>query len=284
MSQTVIGLFDTPASAERVKQQLITEGHSPESIRVLSNESEGFAEGAMAQARATSSAGTGMVASVKNFFQSLASPGSNEEEFYTRGVSAGGALVAVTVADERVESVASLLEVSGAREVSENTAGGVGGTGDTYRETPVTETGNTYGGTATANTGETTIPVLEENLQVGKRQVQRRGVRIYSHVTERPVEEQVRLREEHVRVQRNPVNRPASEADFNALQGGSIELTETAEEAVVAKQARVVEEVVVGKDATERTETVTDKVRRTEVEVEQIPGETISKGKSAGKR
>lgn len=270
MSQTVIGLFETPASAERVKQQLIAEGYSPANIRILSNENDGFAEGAVSQVRTTGSAGTGIVASVKNFFQSLATSDSSEEEYYTRGVSAGGALLAVTVEDERVESVASLLEVSGAREVSEGTATTAAGTGGAPRRATGVETGNTA------------IPIVQEELHVGKRQVQRGAVRIYSHLRETPVEEQVRLREEHIRVQRNPVNRPASEADFEALKGGTIELTETAEEAVVAKQARVVEEVTVGKDVTERTETVKDKVRRTEVDVEQIPGDTIGKANSAG--
>jgi uncharacterized protein (TIGR02271 family) len=272
MSQTVIGLFETPASAQRVKQQLITEGYSPDSVRVLSNESEGFTQGAVSQAGIGSSAEKGIVGSVKSFFQSLASPDSSDEEYYTRGVSAGGALVAVTVDDERVESVASLLEVSGAREVSESAGAPSSGRAGVSR------------GTSDIETGDTAIPILEEELQVGKRQVQRRGVRIYSHVTATPVEEQVRLREEHVRVQRNPVNRPVSEADADAFRERTIELTETAEEAVVGKQARVVEEVTVGKDVTERTETVRDKVRRTEVELEEVPGEaTIAKGKSAGK-
>jgi uncharacterized protein (TIGR02271 family) len=272
MSQTVMGLFETPATAERVKQQLIAEGYSPESIRVLSNENDGFAEGAVSQARTTSSSGTGVIGSIKNFFQSFASPDTSDEEYYTRGVSAGGALLAVTVQDERVESVASLLEVSGAREVNEGTTGSAS-------ETP----GVAHRGASGIETGGTIIPVVEEELHVGKRQVQRGGVRVYSHVTERPVEEQVRLREEHVRVQRNPVDRPASAADFEAFKEGSIELTETAEEAVVAKQARVVEEVRVGKDVTERTQTVKDKVRRTEVDVEQLPSETTPKAKSAGK-
>jgi uncharacterized protein (TIGR02271 family) len=118
-----------------------------------------------------------------------------------------------------------------------------------------------------------TVPVVEEELQVGKRQVQRGGARIHTHITETPVQEQVTLREEHVTVDRHPVNRPASQADLqNALQDRTYEVTETAEEAVVAKQARVVEEVVVGKQATEHTQTVQDTVRRTDVEVENLAG------------
>ena len=52
----------------------------------------------------------------------------------------------------------------------------------------------------------------------------------------------------------------------------TIEATAQGEEAVVSKDARVVEEVGIRKDATQRTETVTDKVRRTEVEVEDERG------------
>jgi stress response protein YsnF len=91
------------------------------------------------------------------------------------------------------------------------------------------------------------------------------------------VEEEVRLREEHIRIQRNAVNRPATEADFQAFKEGTVELTETAEEAVVSKQARVVEEVKVGKDVSERTQKVKDTLRKTEVDVEEVPGETLRK-------
>jgi uncharacterized protein (TIGR02271 family) len=113
-----------------------------------------------------------------------------------------------------------------------------------------------------------TIPVMEEQLQVGKRAVQR-GVRVYTHVTEKPVEESIRLREEQVHVERRPVNRPASGTDLTAFKEGSVEVTAMREELVVSKQARVVEEVAVRKDAQERTETVRDTVRRTNVEIEQ---------------
>jgi len=121
--------------------------------------------------------------------------------------------------------------------------------------------------------GQTAIPIVEEELRVGKRQVQTGGIRVFQRVEEKPVEENVTLREEHVRVERHAVDRPATEADFNkAFTGAALELTETAEQAVVQKQARVVEEVVVGKEATQRTETIRDTVRRTDVEVQEVAG------------
>ena len=99
--------------------------------------------------------------------------------------------------------------------------------------------------------------------------MQRGGARIHTYVTEKPVDASVTLREEHVTVDRRPVDRAVTDADL-AFGEKSFEVTDTAEVPVVAKSARVVEEVVVGKTATERTETVTDTVRRTDVEVEEL--------------
>jgi uncharacterized protein (TIGR02271 family) len=119
-----------------------------------------------------------------------------------------------------------------------------------------------------ADAGNARIPVVEEDIHVETRRVERGGVRIYSHVTEQPVEQQVHLRDERVTVERRPVDRPATERDLAAFKEGTIEVAETHEEPVVAKQARVVEEVVIAKDVSEHTETVRDTVRRTEVDVE----------------
>jgi stress response protein YsnF len=126
---------------------------------------------------------------------------------------------------------------------------------------------------AASQQDELTIPVIEEELAVGKRMVERGGVRIFTRVTDRPVEETVTLREERARVERRDVDRPASEADLGAaFKEGSMEIRETREEPVVSKEARVVGEVEVGKEVTERQQTVKDTVRRSDVEVEELPG------------
>ena len=126
--------------------------------------------------------------------------------------------------------------------------------------------------------GEQVLQVVEESLALGKREVQRGGVRVFSHLTERPVEESINLHEEHVTVERHAVNRPVDANTFNTVKEGVIEVRETAEVPVVSKEARVVEEVVVGKQATDRVETVRDTVRRTDVEVEEIVAETKTTG------
>lgn len=154
----------------------------------------------------------------------------------------------------------------------------------TYTDVIGTTTGNaevlgtapaSYNSNLTKNTGttavdgETVIPIVEEELVVGKREVQSGGAHIRTGIIETPVQETVNLREEHVTVDRQRVNQPVSDLG-TAFQEKSFEVTETSEEAVVAKTARVVEEVVVGKTATDRVETVRDTVRRTDVEVDTL--------------
>jgi uncharacterized protein (TIGR02271 family) len=111
---------------------------------------------------------------------------------------------------------------------------------------------------------------------VGKREVQRGGVRIFSRVVETPVNESIGLREEHVNVERHKVDQPISTGDTTAFQEQTIEMRETAEEPVVEKSARVVEEVVVGKQVSERQQQISDTVRHTEVEVEKLGKGSLS--------
>ena len=276
MAKTVVGLFKSATEAQNIKHELINEGYSADNIRVVGDDTGATYTGSdMAGSKMTSSSSdTGVMGSIKNFFHSFTGADERDQDYYSQGVGRGGALLAVTVADERADSVAALLEQYGASNVNEETtAGAVRTTG-----TPAPARA-----TATAAAAGTAIPIVEEELQVGKREVQRGGIRVYSHVVETPVEEEIRLREEHIRIQRNAVNRPATEADFQAFKEGTVELTETGEEAVVSKQARVVEEVTVGKDVSERSQKVKDTVRRTEVDVEELPGDTLRKATSTTK-
>jgi uncharacterized protein (TIGR02271 family) len=123
--------------------------------------------------------------------------------------------------------------------------------------------------------GEEVIPMAEEQLRVGKRDVSHGRVRIRAYVVETPVEEQVTLREERVAVERRPVDRPLRDAD-RAFEERTIETEEWGEEPVVSKEVRVTEEVVVRKEAEQRTETVSDPVRQTEVEVADERGNRVS--------
>ncbi len=205
--------------------------------------------------------GEGVGSKIKHFFQGLTGHDEHTHSAYTEGVSRGGALVAVNVSEGEADRAAAILQSYGASDIEGGnaTGGSYAGT-DRDFEAVGTNRGNV--------TGEQVIPVVQEDLVVGKRQVERGGVRVYSRVVSEPVSESVSLHDERVLVDRHAVNRPATEADFT--NAGPIEVRAMGEEAVVGKTGRVVEEVVVGKTANDRTETIQDSVRRTEVEVEQV--------------
>ncbi|MCJ2067206.1 YsnF/AvaK domain-containing protein, partial [Methylobacterium sp. J-088] len=162
-----------------------------------------------------------------------------------------------------------------------------GGTTTASSTTGTTATGTAATGAVALKGGGTTtgetdyIPIVEERLNVGKRVAESGRVRVRSFVVEKPVEEQVTLRDETVHVDRRVVDRPVTAADEALFASKTIEATEMREQAVVSKEARVVEEVGIRKDAGQRTETITDKVRHTEVEVEDERG-NVSRTGTAG--
>ena len=136
-------------------------------------------------------------------------------------------------------------------------------------------------GTGTAGSGaavvaEERIPLVEEELQVGTREVVRGGARVRTRVEEVPVAEEIELISELVRVSSRPASRPVGEQELE--QGGLlrdrvIEIAQVREEAVVSKEVVVREEVVVTKTTERRVEHIHETVRRTEVETQDLADE-----------
>jgi len=263
MSKTVVGLFSNMAEAERIQTALIAEGYASQHVHVIANSTESQGGTDLAESQHSGSTAYGIGQKISNFFHELTGGDEDVHHHYAAGVNRGGALVAVNCPDDEASEVAAILKQHGAQDIE---------TAASATQVPA------YDATSTsAATGETTIPIVEEELVVGKREVDRGGVRVYSHVVEKPVSADVTLRDEKVLVERRPVNRTATAADFQMGQGSVLEVSAMGEEAVVGKTARVVEEVLVGKSSSERTEVVHDSVRKTEVEVEQIAGITTNK-------
>ena len=187
-----------------------------------------------------------------------------DQRLLVDGINQGGTVVAVTAQDGLADKVQDIFERHHAGQVDE--------TKSAPRQAPQARAASTQ--------DNGTIEVIEETLNVGKRDVQRGGVRVFQRMTEKPVSETVSLREEHVHVDRHPVNRAATEADMANFKNQSFDVTETNEEAVVSKTARVVEEVHVGKETTSRNQRIQDTVRKTDVTVEQMAPESVSPEKS----
>jgi len=120
---------------------------------------------------------------------------------------------------------------------------------------------------------EIRIPVMEEELTATVRGQEAGAVRIAKDVVSEERTLEVPVTEERVRVERRVVDRPVTAADADAFQETVIDVPLRTETVDVQKQARVAEEVIVGKEAVQRTERVTDTVRREEVFVDE--GDTV---------
>ncbi|HEV2080306.1 MAG TPA: YsnF/AvaK domain-containing protein [Allosphingosinicella sp.] len=247
MTRTVTALYDTRAEAEAAKQRL-SSAVDVESARIIDQHEEG---------------------------SSLGSMGLPDEDrhAYGEGIRRGGCLLCAEVdSDEDADKIVRVLEDTSSVDLddrqnswrSEGWAPFSGSSGIGDRE-------NRMEG---RETQEERIPIVEEQLNVGKREVNRGGARVRSYVKETPVSEQVNLREEHVSVERRPVTGDSSRnLGDRAFEERNIEMRETAEVPVVEKEAQITEEMVVRKTSEEHTENVQDTVRRTEVDVDETSGE-----------
>jgi uncharacterized protein (TIGR02271 family) len=288
MTRIITGLFDTRGAAEDVVEHLVRHDNVDRSRISI---------------HGTDAAGTvpeeeGLWATIKSLFVP-----DEDRHVYSEGIRRGGVVLSAELEEDQIRHAMDVFEDHGAvdldareaewrssgwqgyetfGETSAAVPGSVTGSGVAPMPVPAstststaafgasTGIGTTGLGTGSEHArveGEEVIPVAEETLRVSKRDTENGRVRVRSYVVETPVSEQVSLRDERVDVQRRAVNRPVGAAD-TAFTERTIEAVEHQEEAVVSKEARIVEEVVVRKDTTERTETVHDTVRRQEVEVE----------------
>lgn len=278
--KTVVGLLKSNIEARSAIQELVDSGFPRQAISIMASDESrrGFmSEDDTVEDFSAPETGFGVLSGGTD---SLTKLGVLEEDasFYADGVERGGLLVAVSAEGDRAEKAADILSRHGAIDLDEEfqyvreeglsstTRGVEEGLSSSARG--VEE--ESLPRAAASREREGVIPIVEEEIQVGKRQIHKGGVRVYSHISEVPVEEEISLREEHARVERRPADRVASELERDAFEERSFEVRETAEEPVISKQARVKEEVVIGTEASERTEVVRDTLRRTEVEVENL--------------
>ncbi|MDQ6761075.1 MAG: YsnF/AvaK domain-containing protein [Bacteroidota bacterium] len=241
-THTVVGLFENENDAQMAVQQLSGMGISQSMIDITKGNKESF----------KAMSGKDDDNAFTRFFKNLFGDDNNDAKRYSTMSSQGYSIVTVHASSSDVaEQAADILDNCGAVDVDERAAEfGMSG--------------------SNKDSGETTINRVEENLEVGKRTTDTGGVRVRSRIVEKPVEENLRLREEHVHVERNAVNRPLTDMDKGQFKDQDIELTERAEVPVVNKEARVVEEIKISKDVTHRDETIHDTVRHTEVDIDGV--------------
>ena len=262
--EKIVTLFDTAEHAEAARRNLESAGFPSSEISVVSN-------------KTLTAAG-----------QTLREPGlwhrlfgrdieQHEAVVYGRTVESGGVVLTIRVPESDIPRAMGILNAHKVVDVEDRAVEH----GLISEGAAATAPLKAAAAAAAAVAAPVTAPVskdevlrlAEEQLDVGKRLVQEGTTRIRRFVTERPVEAQVTLHEEHANVVRRAVTDPKFLSDID-WSDKTIEVTETAEEAVVSKSAHIAEEVVISKTGTDHVETVRDTVRRQQVEVERerLPG------------
>lgn len=312
MQHTLVAVFDNRSDAQSAMDELLASGFTRDNVYVASSDVTGQA-GSVSGTTTDTTIGTtheeGVGASIKHFFENLFGADNDVHAArYSTAVAGGQHVLTLTTDSEpEVERAADVIERFGPIDIDErhDLAGNAASLGTSAYQQPAssstlqagsmqsgTQAGNLSGNlsdsnlrtdslqrdTAVERSGKTAIPVVQEEMQIGKRAMERGGVRVFSRMVETPVNETISLREEHVSVERRPVDQPINPADVTAFKDKTIEVRETAEEAVVQKTARVVEEVVVGKEVSQRQQNIKDTVRHTEVEVQQLQGSATGTG------
>ena len=270
MAKTIVGVFDDLSSAQSAVRELEAAGVQKDHIRLTNTQSE-------ASAGSSAAGDQSWKGRIFGFFESLFEDDNDRSyaNHYAEAWRRGHHIVVADVESAQTETAAAIMNRYGTVDLDRRTeqwqktgyTGKYDQAAASYTPEQRSRELESYGKTQTE-----AVPVVQEELLVGKQVVRRGGVRIHSYVQERPVTENVRLREERLNVERRPVNRPVADSDL-AFKERTIDVTSQGEEAVVGKRARVVEEVVVGKQVEERDQPVTDTVRRKDVDVEKIPGE-----------
>ena len=246
----IVGLFDDRSDADSVVKELKDAGFSGGDIHTDHHGDAG-----------------------RGFVDKLTDHGVPDKHahYYAEGVRRGGSLVRVESDDDHYQKALTIMKSHGAVDINKRASyyekqGFQSHDEDAahYSQDEVRADRERY------DNEKGTLDVIEEEVHVGKEKVDTGGVRIFTRVTETPVEKDVNLREEHVDVERHKVDRPANAADIDSMKEGDITVRETAERAVVSKEARVTEEVEVNKRVDEHTEHISETERKRDVEVEKL--------------
>lgn len=291
-THNIVAVYQSRLTAERVRDHLMDHGFGADRIRLSADASVTSATTTRSDSQLESEQ------SNEGFFSWLFGTGVSDDDrsAYRTGLTGERTAVSVLADEDDSSRVEDLLDQFSPIDLHEEAPGRSGAMAST---SGATETGYSHapgamaptavppvGGARPAATasrmvderahrtddGEEVIPIVEEQLEVGKRATEKR-TRIRTHAVEKPVEQQVHLRDERVIVERRPATGTTAAAGLMDGQDRELEIIERHEEPVVAKRAKAVEEVVVRKEQSDRTETVRDTLRRTEVDVDQ-DGET----------
>jgi uncharacterized protein (TIGR02271 family) len=256
--EKIVTLFDTAQHAEAARSNLAKAGFSTDEMSIVSS------------------------AELPKSGAALREPGlwhrlfgsnieQHEAEVYGKAVETGGVVLTLRAEDADVPKAMGILNQHEMVDVQDRAVQhGLLEKDEVVPATPAVAAALPAKPLTSDMPKEQVLRLAEEQLEVGKKLVEQGTTRIRRFVTEKPVEASVTLHEEHAEVVRRAITDPSYVQDID-WSDQTIEVLETAEQAVVSKSSHIAEEVVVGKTGTDHVETVHDTVRRQQVDVQRTP-------------
>ncbi|MBC7907699.1 MAG: DUF2382 domain-containing protein [Rhodospirillaceae bacterium] len=235
----VIGLYEDPGKAQQVINELIQAGLQKNDVELMAQDEQ----------------------ELESHISEL---GIREEDahLYAEAVRHGKAVVRAQTSEDNAEQILELLNRNGALDLDE-----------VAQEFEQEEERQQPAKQAKPQQKQT-ISQAEESLTVEKRKTLQGGKRVTTKVSEQPVEQKIKLKEEKVDVRQEESDRKLSpEEAESAFKEETREFTETREVPEVKKEARETGRVEIEKSAKEREETVRDTVRKSEIKTEEIKPE-----------
>ena len=265
--ETIVAVYDTAAHAEAAVKALKAGGFANADISVFNKDR--LASDKKAIADGLKDAG---------LWNRLFGDDIHEHEatVYRQSVEDGGVVVSARVLDSEVAHAVAILDIHRPVDIHDRAvtsgiapAAHVEAVEKKLDAVPLAAAQQVALPAKVAEAHNDVLRLAEEQLQVGKRLVESGRTRVRRYVTERPVTANVTLHEEHAEVLRRAITDPKYVGNIDWADK-EVEVVETAEHALANKTARIVEEVSLRKIGTDRVETVSDKIRRQQVEIERV--------------
>jgi len=265
--ETVVAVFDTRAHADAAVKALKAGGFANADISIF--DGDRIAGGQKAAAAGVKEAG---------LWQRLFGDDVYEHEaaVYHDAVQHGGVVVSARVMDSEVAHAVAILDLHRPVDVHDRAvtsgmapANHVEAIEKKIDAMPLAAGQQVAVTPKLAEVHDGILRLAEEQLQVGKRAVETGRTRVRRYVTEREASADVTLHDEHAEVMRRAITDPKYVGDIDWADS-EIEAVETAEHALANKTARIVEEVSLKKVGADRVETVKDKIRRQQVEIQRV--------------
>ena len=265
--ETLVAVYDTPAHADAAVRALKAAGFHEFDISVFNGERLKAGKAALS-------------ANVKEpgLWQRLFGSDVYEHEakVYGQTVEDGGVVISLRVPESEVAHATAVLDIHRPADVHDRAvtmgvapAAKVEAIQEKIELVPLAAVQRVAVSPKLAAAQPDVLRLAEEQLQVGKEMAETGRTRVRRFVTEKEVAADVKLHEEHAEVIRKAITDAAFVGDIDWADE-EIEVVETAEHAVAKKTARIVEEVALRKVGTDHVETIHDKLRRQQVEIERV--------------